>query len=232
MARKRASMREGPLAELFRATEAAQRRPRGRAASSSSRHGCAQPEPPEETAEHVPECGREAVRRRPSRPPARAQAGARAEAQAQPKARREPERARRGSSRCPTTSTAHRGRDSPRLPRGHPRGRRRRRRPERGQPDDRRRDHAGRVRRAQHGHPAAPDERRAGEDPHRPRADRGPRLGRRPRARASRRRRGVRPDQAFPARLGHGLRRPPAKAAAPARARRRSSRASPGSSAR
>ena len=53
MARRRASMREGPLAELFRATEAAQREaetgePEPKAA-----------EPPEETVEHVPEFVRE-----------------------------------------------------------------------------------------------------------------------------------------------------------------------------
>ena len=47
MARKRASMREGPLAELFRATEAAQRQ--------AEREGRAAPgEPLEETVEHPP----------------------------------------------------------------------------------------------------------------------------------------------------------------------------------
>jgi len=54
MARKRASMREGPLAELFRKTEAAQRAQEG---------GAAEPEPPDpraeaaldETVEHVPD---------------------------------------------------------------------------------------------------------------------------------------------------------------------------------
>jgi cell division protein FtsZ len=60
MARKRASMREGPLAELFRATEAAQRQAErqggehqggGESAGSS--------EPPEETVEHVPDFARE-----------------------------------------------------------------------------------------------------------------------------------------------------------------------------
>src|SRR5207247_9248432 len=47
MARKRASMREGPLAELFKATEAAQRQ---------AEQGDAQPaeEPHESTVEHVP----------------------------------------------------------------------------------------------------------------------------------------------------------------------------------
>jgi cell division protein FtsZ len=67
MARKRASMREGPLAELFRATEAAQRRERGeeQAAGDEEAAGGEQPagavtptaraEPSEETVEHVPD---------------------------------------------------------------------------------------------------------------------------------------------------------------------------------
>src|SRR5829696_7930222 len=51
MARKRASMREGPLAELFRATEAAQRQAeRGEEAAAPP----AQTEPNEATVEHVP----------------------------------------------------------------------------------------------------------------------------------------------------------------------------------
>src|SRR5215210_989309 len=58
MARRRASMREGPLAELFRATEAAQRQAGGAAPEEQQ----AQQEPPaeepasphEETVEHVP----------------------------------------------------------------------------------------------------------------------------------------------------------------------------------
>src|SRR5438477_778860 len=49
MARKRASMHEGPLAELFKATEAAQRQ--------AEREGRAVPE---ETVEHVPDFAREA----------------------------------------------------------------------------------------------------------------------------------------------------------------------------
>jgi len=53
MARRRASMREGPLAELFRATEAAQRQAEtGEPEPKAS-------EPPEETVEHVPEFARE-----------------------------------------------------------------------------------------------------------------------------------------------------------------------------
>ena len=48
MARKRASMREGPLAELFRATEAAQRQAERERAEPSAE------EPSEQTVEHVP----------------------------------------------------------------------------------------------------------------------------------------------------------------------------------
>ena len=49
MARKRASMREGPLAELFRATEAAQQQQPGQPEQQG-----AGPEPLEETVEHAP----------------------------------------------------------------------------------------------------------------------------------------------------------------------------------
>ena len=49
MARKRASMREGPLAELFKATEAAQRQ-----AEEAARQGGQPEEPQEATVEHVP----------------------------------------------------------------------------------------------------------------------------------------------------------------------------------
>src|SRR2546429_9433465 len=53
MARRRASMREGPLAELFRATEAAQKQ-----AGKAEPEATPPPEaiePQEETVEHVPE---------------------------------------------------------------------------------------------------------------------------------------------------------------------------------
>ena len=63
MARKRASMREGPLAELFRATEAAQRRAEGGEGEPEQQQPQATPppaepetrhyEPLEETVEHV-----------------------------------------------------------------------------------------------------------------------------------------------------------------------------------
>ena len=74
--------------------------------------------------------------------------------------------------------------------------------------------------------------RRAGEDPHRPRADRGPRLGRRPGSRPPRRGGGVRPGQARRCAARTWSSSPPARAAAPARAPRRSWRGSPASWAR
>jgi cell division protein FtsZ len=57
MARRRASMREGPLAELFRATEAAQRQAEkeGRTEEAAPAPGPGPAEPPEQTVEHVPE---------------------------------------------------------------------------------------------------------------------------------------------------------------------------------
>jgi cell division protein FtsZ len=57
MARRRASMREGPLAELFRATEAAQRQAEREAAGETPAQAPADSdpvEPHEETVEHVP----------------------------------------------------------------------------------------------------------------------------------------------------------------------------------
>ena len=57
MARRRASMREGPLAELFRATEAAQRQAEGQAPADAPVEKPAAPperEPEERTVEHVP----------------------------------------------------------------------------------------------------------------------------------------------------------------------------------
>jgi hypothetical protein len=50
MARKRASMREGPLAELFRATEASQRHQVEREHEEQARAS----DPLEETVEHAP----------------------------------------------------------------------------------------------------------------------------------------------------------------------------------
>ncbi len=53
MARKRASMREGPLAELFKATEAAQRQAEEEAGGAPA--GDAGPSVPDETVEHAPD---------------------------------------------------------------------------------------------------------------------------------------------------------------------------------
>ena len=85
MARRRASMREGPLAELFRATEAAQRQaekegrepeqPAAEAAPAEAPPAEPPPpapsvvEPPEKTVEHVPEWEEEAPPPPPPPPP-------------------------------------------------------------------------------------------------------------------------------------------------------------------
>jgi len=65
MARRRASMREGPLAELFRATEAAQRQAEGEAPAAEP----APQEPDERTVDHVPSW-EEAARAEQPAPPA------------------------------------------------------------------------------------------------------------------------------------------------------------------
>jgi cell division protein FtsZ len=63
MPRKRASMREGPLAELFKATEAAQRQTgREEPAATEPTPLRSVEEPSEETVEHVPEFAQEAAR--------------------------------------------------------------------------------------------------------------------------------------------------------------------------
>ncbi len=54
MARKRASMREGPLAELFRATEASQQQPEKEKKAVARSRPVPVPDPPEETVEHAP----------------------------------------------------------------------------------------------------------------------------------------------------------------------------------
>ena len=81
MARRRASMREGPLAELFRATEAAQKQAEkeGREPGPEQQQAEAAPvetppaptpvEPPEKTVEHVPEWEEEALPPTPPPPP-------------------------------------------------------------------------------------------------------------------------------------------------------------------
>ncbi|HVM56592.1 MAG TPA: cell division protein FtsZ [Gaiellaceae bacterium] len=79
MARRRASMREGPLAELFRATEAAQRQaeqgpqPEGAPAEGAPAEGAAPPpaaEPEERTVEHVPSWEESVASATPPPPPA------------------------------------------------------------------------------------------------------------------------------------------------------------------
>ena len=54
MARRRASMREGPLAELFRATEAAQRQAEGEQPAPAEAAPAEATEPDERTVDHVP----------------------------------------------------------------------------------------------------------------------------------------------------------------------------------
>src|SRR5579859_2001954 len=73
MARRRASMREGPLAELFRATEAAQRQAEGQAPEEPPATP-AQDEPEERTVEHVPTWEETARTEAPAPPPPRAAA--------------------------------------------------------------------------------------------------------------------------------------------------------------
>ena len=226
MARKRVSMREGPLAELFRATEAAQRaqaeeRPRKRERRRGSRRARADPRPPEPAA---------ILRRYPS---PRRRLRRRARARAAPVEPAEPQPVARWLEPLPENpARLERAARQRVLPRGDPRRRRRRRRPERARPDDRRRHHPGRLHRGQHRHPAAADERRADEDPHRQRAHRGPRLRRRPRDRPPVGRGRATTSSSGRCAAPTWSSSPPARAAAPARARRRSSRGSRASSAR
>ena len=75
MARRRASMREGPLAELFRATEAAQRQAEGGeepAAQEAAPVAPAPAEPEERTVEHVPSWEEASRAQAPPPPPAQA----------------------------------------------------------------------------------------------------------------------------------------------------------------
>jgi cell division protein FtsZ len=83
MARRRASMREGPLAELFRATEAAQRQ--AEKGGTEPEAPVERPEPLEETVEHVPEFMQEEPE------PAPIAAVPEAEAEAEPEVEPEPE---------------------------------------------------------------------------------------------------------------------------------------------
>ena len=202
MARKRASMREGPLAELFKATEAAQRQAEQDVASAPERSAEPRPTSREQPAEHGAESR---ARLEPVEPVVVDMPVAPIRARRSPVRRAPPAGAlgRRTRAADPARRPAAR---LGHLRRRHQGRRRRRRRPERRQPHDRRGPLAGRVHRRQHGHPAAPVLGRAGEDPHRPRAHRGPRLRRRPVDRAQGGRGELRRDQAGAARLGHGLR--------------------------
>ena len=222
MARNRASMREGPLAELFRATEAAQRQaeqgqeaaPPGsdarRAAGDDRR---ARPRLREGGGKRGRACAARALRACSAggSSDARGAGGVRGRsacaAAAQGAARlRTAGHSLRGDARARAAARVCDAARQLQLPRRDPGHRCRRRRPERGQPDDRRRHLAGRVRRGQHGHAAAPALGRAGQDPHRPRPDAGSRLGRRAGYRPPRGRGELRPDQERPSRLRHGLR--------------------------
>ena len=107
MARKRVSMREGPLAELFRATEAAQRQ----AEQAATRRAAApQPAGPEPGAEPAPT---EILSVVPDRPTSRRRPGAAAPSLAGRRSRPSPSQAAEpssrspaGSSRCPRTRRA------------------------------------------------------------------------------------------------------------------------------
>src|SRR5947207_9774864 len=91
MARRRASMREGPLAELFRATEAAQRQAEKEGRTDEA-EAPSPAEPPEQTVEHVPEWVQEA---QPAAPPEPVQLPERTPpAEPKPEPKREPDRVR------------------------------------------------------------------------------------------------------------------------------------------
>src|SRR4029453_252868 len=174
MARKRASMREGPLAELFKATEAAQRQQEVEQAAPAE-------EPQESTVEHVPTWEDEVEAPAPPRPDPQPEPPA-----PDPVPDPVPERppgpepgAAPGPGAAPPpggvwagaaghalhradagacAALASRARGTPRLvPREDPGGRCRRRGIERRQPDDRRRYQPGRVRRGEHRCAAAAD---------------------------------------------------------------------------
>src|SRR2546430_3767577 len=90
MARRRASMREGPLAELFRATEAAQRQAE-KEGRTDEPEAPSPAEPPEQTVEHVPEWVQEA---QPAPPDPVQLPELKPPPQPKPAPRREPERPR------------------------------------------------------------------------------------------------------------------------------------------
>src|SRR2546430_455809 len=90
MARRRASMREGPLAELFRATEAAQRQAE-KEGRTDEPEAPSPAEPPEQTVEHVPEWVQEA---QPAPPDPVQLPERKPPPEPKPEPKREPERAR------------------------------------------------------------------------------------------------------------------------------------------
>ena len=182
MARKRASMREGPLAELFRATEAAQRQegddepvdePLPPAAEVDDQQTLIQ-EPPADPPE-VPHRRGSGARRRRSRRPSSTSTTSTSSLPREPvavEARIVPEPVAdrpRGEARAAVRAPgepvpaadaggcaeAQRRRRGRLVPRSHPCRRGRRRGTERGQPDDGCRHRPGRLRRCQHGHAAA-----------------------------------------------------------------------------
>ena len=189
MARKRASMREGPLAELFRKTEAAQR------AQDAPAEGEQQQQPAEAdalspraraaleaTVEHVhdfddAEEAREATA--PSPAPRVSQPATTAGAErGRSLSRRSallPDDSRACAAAAPCSSAEGNG-----VSGRDPRRRRRRRRAERAPPHDRRGDCAGRLHRCQHRHAGTRHLGRSHEDPHRRRRDTRSRLGCRP----------------------------------------------------
>ena len=89
MARKRASMREGPLAELFRATEAAQRQA-GQAGSEGEEKPAATPEPEPFTPDPEPEVELPPAAVAPTAPPVTEAPSWRAEREAEPVAEAPP----------------------------------------------------------------------------------------------------------------------------------------------
>src|SRR5437773_7498146 len=93
MARRRASMREGPLAELFRATEAAQRQAEKEGRTEEPEPAASPVEPPEQTVEHVPEWMEEAAPAAPE-PVRLPERKPEPEAKRTPPPAREPERTR------------------------------------------------------------------------------------------------------------------------------------------
>ncbi len=117
MARRRASMREGPLAELFRATEAAQRQADQRADETGEQPAdeavtpAAPAEPEERTVEHVPSWEESVAAEAPAPPPPPARAEP---VPASPSGRPSPRRRRR-----PRRRRLRRPRFAPRRPRRH-----------------------------------------------------------------------------------------------------------------